>query len=385
MTRREAETMKKSANLPLVALIVAAVVIVAGAARTQDTLRRFPTPFNLEETSEDSANVSAGDLDADGDLDLVLAKGRHKPLLDRVLLNDGRGRFEAADLGPTADRTYSAVLADIDGDADLDILVSNDAPDKKLVYVNDGKGRFRVAGTWGVPEWPTRNAAAADLNGDKRPDVLAANRPGPSYMCLNDGKGGFHSPCTAIPIGSATSIVPADFNKDGFIDIAVPYRDRGQSLIFINDGRGNFPETIPFGPPDATARVAAAADFDGDGSQDLVVGDEGRASMVVYSNNGKGQLSPVFEVTDKTRVPYAIAAGDLNRDGRPDIVIGYVWEAPSAVFFNAGTGKHFTDVRFGDARGSAYGFALGDFDRDGYPDIALARTAAPNVLYFSQK
>src|SRR5262245_39203916 len=139
--------------------IVAAVVIVSGAGQTQVTLRHFPSAFNLEETSENSANVSAGDLDGDGDLDLVLAKGRHTPLLDRVLLNDGRGRFAAADLGPTADRTYSAVLADIDGDGDLDILVSNDAPDKKLVYANDGKGRFRVAGTWGVPEWSTRNAA----------------------------------------------------------------------------------------------------------------------------------------------------------------------------------------------------------------------------------
>ncbi|HET9361860.1 MAG TPA: VCBS repeat-containing protein [Vicinamibacterales bacterium] len=368
-----------------VGIIVAGVLIVAGAGQGQVTLRHFPSPVNLEETSENSANVSAGDLDGDGDLDLVLAKGRHTPLVDRVLLNDGHGRFVATDLAPMADRTYAAVLADIDGDGDLDILVSNDAPDRKLVYVNDGKGRFRVAGAWGLPEWSTRNAAVADLNGDKRPDVLAANRPGPSQMCLNDGTGGFRHPCTAIPIGSATSVVPADFNNDRFIDIAVPYRDRGQSLIFINDGHGNFSRTVPFGPPDATARVGAAADFDGDGSQDLVVGDEGKASMVVYLNDGKGALSPGFEVTDRSRVPYAIAAGDLNSDGRPDVVIGYIWNAAPAVFFNDGTGRTFTEVRFGDGKGSAYGFALGDVDRDGYPDIALARTAAPNVLYISEK
>jgi hypothetical protein len=116
-----------------------------------------------------------------------------------------------------------------------------------------------------------------------------------------------------------------------------------------------------------------------------VVGDEVKASMVVYLNNGKGMLSPVFQVTDTGRVPYAIAAGDLNRDGKPDIVIGYIWDMPPAVFFNDGTGRSFADVRFGDGKGGAYGFALGDFDRDGYPDIALARTAAPNVLYMSAK
>ena len=152
--------------------LLSAAVITAGAAQGPQTLRHFTSALNLEQTSEDSANVSVGDLDGDGDQDLVLAKGRHTPLVDRVLLNDGQGRFVAADLGPTADRTYSTGLADIDADGDLDIVVSNDAPDRKVVYVNDGKARFRVAGTWGAPEWSTRNASVADFNGDKRADVV---------------------------------------------------------------------------------------------------------------------------------------------------------------------------------------------------------------------
>ena len=165
----------------------------------------------------------------------------------------------------TADRTYSAVLADVDGDGDLDVLTSNDTPDRKVVYLNDGKARFRVAGTWGAPEWSTRNAAVADLNGDRRPDVIAANRPGPSFVCLNKGQGEFLTPCSAIPIGSATSIVPADFNNDGSDRSRCAIPRQGQSLIFINDGLANFAKTIPFGPPSAAARVAAAADFNGDG------------------------------------------------------------------------------------------------------------------------
>ena len=48
----------------------------------------------LEETAETSANASLGDLDGDGDLDIVLAKGRHWPLVDFILLNDGAGGFE---------------------------------------------------------------------------------------------------------------------------------------------------------------------------------------------------------------------------------------------------------------------------------------------------
>jgi VCBS repeat protein len=165
------------------------------AAQRAAALRSFNTVVNLETTSEDSANVSFGDLDGDGDLDVVLAKGRHTPLLDRVLINDGKGGFVASDLGPTPDRTYTAALADLDGDGDVDVLTSNDTPDKKLVYLNDGKGRFSVAGTWGVAEWSTRNATVADLNGDGRIDVIAANRPGPSFACLNQGGGRYASDC----------------------------------------------------------------------------------------------------------------------------------------------------------------------------------------------
>jgi hypothetical protein len=73
----------------------------------------------LETTSETSANASVADLDGDGDLDIVLAKGRHWPLQNRVLISDGRGGFTARDLGAGPDRTYSGGLADLDADGDL--------------------------------------------------------------------------------------------------------------------------------------------------------------------------------------------------------------------------------------------------------------------------
>ena len=154
-----------------------------------------------------------------------------------------------------------------------------------------------------MPKWSTRNAAVADLNGDGRVDIIAANRPGPSFVCLNQGSGRFAADCISIPAASATSIVPADFDKDGFIDLAVPSRDGGQSEIYFNDGKAGFARTAPFGPPDATARVGAAADFNGDGSLDLVVGDEKAASMVVNRTTGRAISRQGFALLTKRGHP----------------------------------------------------------------------------------
>jgi hypothetical protein len=308
---------------PLTCSVTLALALAAAGTQNAPALPRLSTAIQLETTADPSANVSMGDLDGDGDLDIVLAKGRHDPYVDKVLLNDGKGHFVTSDLGSTADRTYTAALADLDVDGDLDVVVSNDAPDQKLLYFNDGKGRFTVAGTWGDPKWSTRNAAIADLNGDGRPDVIAANRPGPSYACLNDGHGKLVNPCVPIPAESATSIVPADFDKDGHVDLAVPSRDGGQSHIYFNDGKARFARTIAFGPSNAAARVGAAADFNGDGTIDLAVGDETAASLTVYMNDGKGRLTDGFHIADKERTPYAMTAADLNGDRHPDIVLGY--------------------------------------------------------------
>src|ERR1022692_1034447 len=322
-------------NDPTTTLADIHAVLKAAAERLERRLaaispRSFDRMLLLEEKGETSASVSIGDLNSDGYLDLVLGKGRHWPLLDRVLLNDGKGHFTAHDLGTTPDRTYSAALADVNHDGYLDVVISNDQPDRKLIYLNDGKGNFHVSGTFGDPKWPTRYVTLADLNGDGYPDIIAANRGDPpkhpesSFICLNDGKGQFPS-CTPLAgTESATIIVAADFDGDGAIDLFVPHRDGGQSVIFWNDGHGRFPQKTPVGPPNAAARAAAAGDLSGSGRADLVVGDErqsgsGRADLVVgderqglfvYLNRGKRDFSdPIMLVTSQSTCTPPTATG----------------------------------------------------------------------------
>lgn len=360
----------------------------ASIAPVADTFHTFDRVLLLEQPSETSANVSIGDVDGDGRLDVVLVKGRHWPLVDRVLIGDGAGHFKPAyDLGPASDRSYSGRLVDLDRDGDLDVVISNDAPDPKRVYLNDGKGHFHVGSTFGRPEWPTRNATVADINGDGLPDIVVANRgdsTGANYICLNRGSGRFDGDCVAFSREPATTITAADFNRDGLIDLAVPHRDGGQSRVYLAGPKGTFDaaRTIPFGPPNASIRMSEAADLDGDGILDLVAIDE-RAGTAIYFGRRDGTFSPGVAVSDAKVVPYALTVADINRDRKPDIVVGNI-EAPSVVHFNDGSGRRFHAVSVGDNKGTVYGFAIADLDGDGVMDIAAARSEAPNVVYFGR-
>jgi hypothetical protein len=73
----------------------------------------------------------------------------------------------------------------------------------------------------------------------------------------------------------------------------------------------------------------------------------------------------------------------VNLDRKVDVIVGNV-EAPSVVYFNV-DGRMFSPVTFGDNKGTAYGIAIGDVDEDGVMDIAVARSEAPNVLYFGRR
>lgn len=362
----------------------AALVLVLNAAWAG---RTFDQPLLLETKGETSAGVSLGDLDGDGDLDIVLAKGRHWPLHNLILRNDGKGAFTTETFGSAADRTYSAALADLDGDGDLDIAVSNDNPDKKLIYRNvDEKGRMQLAGAFGEPGWNTRYITLADLNGDGRPDILAANRgslparPSASYFCLNDGNAAFPH-CQPLATQSATIIVAADLDGDGSIDVAVPHRDGGQGAIFWNDGKANFSKPTIFGPSQSFMRAAAAGDLNGDGRPDLVAGDE-RTGLYWFANLGRREFGPAIRLGGPSRSPYAIVLADMDRDGRTDIVVGNM-ESPGSIFFARAAGK-FEEIQWGDGKGAVYGLALGDLNGDGWLDIAAARSGAPNAVWFSR-
>ncbi|MFZ9047032.1 MAG: FG-GAP repeat domain-containing protein, partial [Cyclobacteriaceae bacterium] len=104
-----------------------------------------------------TASISAGDVDGDGDMDIVVANGRHWPQYNQVFINNGKGSFTVSKwLGKIAETSYATELADFDADGDLDIAVGNDMAPNSLLF-NDGDGNFTNGESFGMTYSPTRN------------------------------------------------------------------------------------------------------------------------------------------------------------------------------------------------------------------------------------
>ncbi len=366
---------------------------------------RFDRILMLEDEATTSANTSIGDLNGDGNLDIVLIRGRHWPVANRILLGDGAGHFaNGTELGEIEDRSYTGALADLDLDGDLDIVVSNDNPDPSFIYLNDGNATFAVSSSFGRADWNTRNVSLADVTYDGLLDVVVANRgpiegPSPNHVCLNLGEGKFETDCRVLSRESATTISPIDINGDGLQDFVVPHRDGGQAHVYVARAKDRFDfQAIPFGPPKAAIRAAAAADFDCDGLFDIVaihagnseggdgMTDRGRDfhGAVIYLGREGGGFAAGERIGSASAMPYALWIDDLNGDGAVDVIVGYV-DVATSVFLNNRAESSFVNTKLDDGEGTAYGFATADLDRDGVLDVVVAKSGARNRVFFGSR
>ncbi|MEM7205430.1 MAG: VCBS repeat-containing protein [Planctomycetota bacterium] len=330
-------------------------------------------------------DVAIGDLDADGDLDILLAAGGGL----QWLRNDGDLRFTARPLARPAHGSDvgQVALGDVDGDADLDFVAAAGGH-PPAVFVNDGAGGFAEdsgAVTLTAATQPT-GVILVDVNRDGALDLLSLDFD--TTLTLNDGAGRFLASATTVLAslptvpsspGYATAVTP-DFDADGDPDLVLSSGPNEPLVLLQNDGSGAFEDRSAswlVGKP--AGRLDLAADFDGDGDDDVLAGvTQARAKLLL--SNGQDRLedathaqTPRFETSGA-----AFYAIDLELDGDLDLLRA---STELAVLRNNGGGA-FEDVTatWLPAGASGTPMGIGDFDGDGDPDVLLRTATDMQVL-----
>ncbi len=358
---------------------------------------------------ECSPNIVFGDVNGDGNSDIVQADSNGAVVTITVLLSNGDGTFTAAaaGLGPASGFTLAGIVGITGGtlvpnatSGFLDLwVVDATEPSNLAQYAGNGDGTFTPILTPGValsvsaltaPTSPTGldgigyNVIIEDLDGDGIPDVAEndfynsqeavylSNQTTPyTGVELTTPDGNFDT-CSATA-GSLTG-------SSGLPAIIVTNCDV-QTLTVYNNAAGVFSEGVYYPvlvTPNTTAVTdpegVTIADVNGDGNGDVIVTNDESSDVAVLLGNGDGTLQLTSVAYAVGGYPYAAALVlDLNGDGLPDIIVSddefsLTWAAG----YGDGTFQAARDY-FSPIPGSGYAYgvsiASGDFNGDGFADV----------------
>ncbi|MFP3939897.1 MAG: CRTAC1 family protein [Thermoanaerobaculia bacterium] len=416
----------------------------------REPLYTMPLIVATPEKPRGAPGVALLDADGDGDLDVYVTNGpgAANSLFTNRLEETGALRFEdvaeAAGVAATGQDSTGVCFGDLDNDGDPDLLVLGRSEPNRL-FENLGDGTFRDAtddSGLGASELGHTACAVGDVDGDGLLDVVVANSYDwsrrapilvepwelnhPNQLYLNEGGLRFRDASESSGIRDLTGFRPprdgaatmswalalVDYDQDGDLDLihaddqgamSPDEASRGLIQVLNNDGTGRFTAvTHRAGTdlPGSSWMGLAFADFDCDGHMDLFATNFGDyAFSVLDLPFTRGQLSSrAFLGTGDggfvdagpgpvraTPFGWSVVAPDLDNDGDPDVAFFGSLDAaihtitadnPGAVLLNQGCSALFEAdleaLAVDHTRRNVHGGATGDLNRDGFPDLVTA-------------
>jgi len=411
----------------------------------------MPLVIATPEKPRGSPGVALLDFDGDGDLDLYVTNGpgAANSLYANRLEEAGETgalRFEdaavAAGVAATEQDSTGVCFGDLDNDGDPDLIVLGRSESNRL-FENRGDGTFRDATArsgLGESDLGHTHCAVGDVDGDGLLDLAVANsydwsrrtatlvepweQNHPNQLFLNQGGLRFRDASVSSGIrnlngfqpaqdGAATitwAVVLVDYDQDGDLDMIhaddqgglLPPKEPSRGLIQVltNDGTGRFTavtDRAGTDMPGTSWMGFAFADFDCDGHMDFFAtnfGDyafsalglpltRGHLSSRAFLGTAEGRFVDAGPgALRATPFGWSVMAPDLDNDGDPDVVFfgglaGTIHtitaDNPGAVLLNPGCSALFEAdldaLAVDHTRRNVQGGATGDLDRDGFPDL----------------
>lgn len=270
----------------------------------------------------------------------------------------------------------SAAVADLDADGFPDLISANYYDDSVSIFINDGAGAFSSVGGSGVGVGSAPfSVLAADVNGDGKVDLIIPNSgDGTLSVSTNDGTGVFILASTPPVDFGPKWVVAADLNHDGTNDLISAnggdfVTSNNTISILLNDGTARFTLLTNLMVGDDPEGVIATH-LNNDAAVFLVTANYNSDTLTIVTNDGNG----IFAISTNLITgsgPFAVIALDVNGDGTNDLVSANFNENSLTVFTNDGSGNFGVSATLAVGLGPQ-ALASGDIDNDGFIDLITA-------------
>jgi hypothetical protein len=267
--------------------------------------------------------IVTGDFNGDGHLDFAVANDEESI---SIFLGNGDGTFQPQIITPVTLQAFTLAVGDLNRDGKLDVVVGyiNDSATTNIgVLLGNGDGTFQPIQNYLAGGTYTEGAVLADLRNDGLLDLVVSNPSANTIAVLfGNGDGTFQSPVTYAAETYPNWNQLADFNQDGYVDIANTTAGSGISNFeeFLNLGDGTFSGFTEYGTGNP-AQALVTADLNGDGKLDVASTSSSTSNFPVSTllGNGDGTFQ-TFHGFYAGQNSASIAVGDFNHDGMLDLV-----------------------------------------------------------------